>query len=57
MPLSGRHEPTAETKKSTAAATSERLRPRREASRPDSAPPMTQPTSALDAVKPCIHGV
>lgn len=57
MPLSGRHEPTAEMKKSTAAMTSERLRPKREASRPEIAPPMTQPISALEAVKPCIHDV
>ena len=57
MPLSGRHDPTAEMKKSTAAMTSERLRPKREASRPEIAPPMTQPISALEAVKPCIHDV
>lgn len=44
-------------KMSTAAMTSERLRPKREASRPEIAPPMTQPISALEAVKPCIHDV
>lgn len=40
-------------KKSVAAMSSERLRPKREASKPEIAPPITQPSRALDAVNPC----
>lgn len=57
MPLSGHHDPMAETKKNTAATMSARLRPSREAQKPEMAPPMMQPSRALEAVKPCSHGV
>ena len=57
MRNSGDMLPRAEMKKRMPATMSERLRPRRVASKPERPEPMMQPMRALLLVKPCIKSV
>ncbi|MPN62298.1 hypothetical protein SDC9_210045 [bioreactor metagenome] len=50
--ISGRPEPTADTKKNTEAMINDFLRPKRVAKIPEIMPPIIQPISALETVAP-----